>query len=91
MALNNIAWAQQATTALPFSSVIYSIFIVVILGFPLLVVGNILSRITRETTVHDSKELTPKGSKSAPKSVPGLPFYHNTFLTVFVAGLFPFR
>lgn len=87
MLLNNIAWAVNSTAALPFSSVIFVLFIWALVTLPLTVLGGITGRVRTDETLNDVGGKLPKIARP----IPPLPFYHKPFFTILMAGLLPFR
>jgi hypothetical protein len=87
MLLNNIAWAANSTSALPFTSVLFVIMMWGIVTLPLTILGGITGRMKMDETLVDVGDKLPKVSKTIPK----LPFYHRPLFTIFIAGLLPFR
>lgn len=87
MLLNNIAWALESTAALPFSSVMFVIFIWVLITLPLTVLGGITGRVKTDETLNDVGGKLPKIARP----IPELPFYHKPYFTILMAGLLPFR
>jgi len=86
MLLNNIAWAVNSTAALPFSSVMFVIFIWALVTLPLTVLGGITGRVRTDETLNDVGGKLPKMARV----IPPLPFYHKPWFTILMAGLLPF-
>lgn len=87
MLLNNIAWASNSTAALPFSSVVFVIFMWGIVTLPLTLLGALTGKMRVDETLVDVGDKVPKIARPIPK----LPFYHSPLFTVILAGLLPFR
>jgi len=86
MLLNNIAWAVNSTAALPFSSVMFVLFIWALVTLPLTVLGGITGRVRTDETLNDVGGKLPKIARP----IPALPFYHKPWFTIIMAGLLPF-
>lgn len=86
MLLNNIAWAVNSTAALPFSSVMFVLFIWALVTLPLTVLGGITGRVRTDETLNDVGGKLPKMARV----IPPLPFYHKPWFTILMAGLLPF-
>eukprot|EP01016_Furgasonia_blochmanni_P033307 TRINITY_DN3472_c0_g3_i3.p1 TRINITY_DN3472_c0_g3~~TRINITY_DN3472_c0_g3_i3.p1 ORF type:complete len:590 (-),score=141.94 TRINITY_DN3472_c0_g3_i3:201-1970(-) len=82
--LNNLAWAEGSTAALPIGTILFIVLLWGLVSFPLTVVGGISGRLRTKDVIADDK--LPK----AQKPLPMLPWYKRWFVSAFVAGLIPF-
>ena len=84
--LNNIAWGFGLTSALPFTSILFVIFMWALVTIPLTIFGGLTGRMRAEGTLVDVDEKLPKISKK----IPSLSLIHQPIVTVLIGGLIPF-
>ncbi|XP_048590054.1 transmembrane 9 superfamily member 1 isoform X2 [Nematostella vectensis] len=81
---NSVAWIYQSTQALPYTTIILLMFIWLIVGFPLTVIGGIFGK--NSATSFDA----PCRTKNIPREIPPVPWYRSVSVHMLVGGFLPF-
>ncbi|XP_003385405.1 PREDICTED: transmembrane 9 superfamily member 1-like [Amphimedon queenslandica] len=82
--VNSVAWYHGSTQALPFTTIILIMFMWLIVGFPLTILGGILGK-----NVSGGFD-APCRSKNIAREIPPSPWYHSTLVHMAVGGFLPF-
>ncbi|CAJ0934346.1 unnamed protein product, partial [Mesorhabditis belari] len=81
---NSVAWVNNSTQALPWTTVSIVLLIALIIGYPLAIMGAILG------SSLSKKYEAPCRTRNVPRQIPALPWYHSTPSFCIVAGFLPF-
>ncbi|CAB4037552.1 transmembrane 9 superfamily member 1-like, partial [Paramuricea clavata] len=82
--MNSVAWYNQSTQALPFTTIVLLSLIWLIVGFPLTVIGGIFGR------NWSSPFSAPCRTKNIPREIPQPIWYRSAFVHMIVGGFLPF-
>eukprot|EP00123_Amoebidium_parasiticum_P016199 comp23328_c0_seq1/m.38424 comp23328_c0_seq1/g.38424 ORF comp23328_c0_seq1/g.38424 comp23328_c0_seq1/m.38424 type:complete len:583 (-) comp23328_c0_seq1:469-2217(-) len=82
--LNSIAWGYASTQALPAGTVIQLMFLWLLVGFPLTVIGGIVGKNTAKP--FDA----PCRTKVIPREIPIYPWYRSKLVHMLFGGFLPF-
>eukprot|EP00052_Salpingoeca_macrocollata_P016687 m.134589 g.134589 ORF g.134589 m.134589 type:complete len:587 (+) comp20140_c0_seq1:145-1905(+) len=82
--VNSVAWYGGSTQALPATTIILLLFIWLLVGFPLTVLGGILGK--NGAGDFDA----PCRTKKIPREIPPVPLYRSLWMHLFVGGFLPF-
>ncbi|XP_065062619.1 transmembrane 9 superfamily member 1-like [Rhopilema esculentum] len=82
--INSVAWYNQSTQALPFTTIVLLLLIWILVGFPLTVLGGIFGK--NWTSGFEA----PCRTKNIPREIPSKPWYRRTFMHMIVGGFLPF-
>ena len=86
--LNNFAWIANSTASLPIGTIIFVLFIFVLVTVPLAILGGINGKI-KNINEDSFNEIDHKEKKT--RSVAGLPLYLRPELLIIAAGFLPFQ
>lgn len=82
--INTVHWYAGSTQALPFTTILLLIFIWILVGFPLTVIGGIFGKNT--ATDFDA----PCRTKAVPRPIPVQPWYRTNLAHMLFGGFLPF-
>jgi hypothetical protein len=82
--VNTIAIAYNATAAVPFGTILIIIFILMLVGFPLTIIGGIAGK--RSNSTFDA----PCRTKNFPREIPSIPWYRSLPMQMMMGGFLPF-
>eukprot|EP01134_Creolimax_fragrantissima_P002568 CFRG2568T1 len=82
--LNTIAWHYNSTQALPVATVLVLIFLWLLVGLPLTVVGGVIGKNSAQS--FDS----PCRTKVIPREIPVYPWYRSRTIHLLIGGFLPF-
>ncbi|CAJ0573896.1 unnamed protein product, partial [Mesorhabditis spiculigera] len=81
---NSVAWANESTQALPWTTVVIVLIIALAFGYPLAIAGALAGR-------HISSKFSPPcRTRTVPRQIPAAPVYLHGIVTAFFGGLLPF-
>ena len=82
--VNSVAWYNQSTQALPFTTILLLMLVWLLVGFPLTVVGGITGR------HHAEPFKAPCRTKNIAREIPAAAWYYLLPLRMLVGGFLPF-
>ncbi|KAG1714192.1 Transmembrane 9 superfamily member 1 [Nymphon striatum] len=82
---NSVAWAYSSTQALPVTTIILLLFIWLLVGYPLTVIGGMVGK----NTAGDF--YSPCRTKNISREIPVGPWYKSYIVHCFIGGFLPFR
>jgi len=82
--VNSVAWYHNSTQALPFSTIMLILFIWIVVGFPLTVLGGILGK--NMAGGFDA----PCRTKNIAREIPPSPWYRSMAVHMAIGGFLPF-
>lgn len=82
--VNTVAWAYSSTQAIPFTTILLIMFIWLIVGFPLNVLGGIMGK--NMATGFDA----PCRTKNIAREIPPAPWYRSLPIHMAIGGFLPF-
>eukprot|EP00117_Sycon_ciliatum_P021350 scpid61340/ scgid18742/ Transmembrane 9 superfamily member 1 len=82
--INSVAWYNQSTQALPFTTIFLLMLVWLFIGFPLTVIGGITGR------NHADVFNPPCRTKNIPREIPPLSFLHRLPVRMLIGGFLPF-
>ncbi|XP_046864123.1 transmembrane 9 superfamily member 1-like [Xenia sp. Carnegie-2017] len=82
--MNSVAWYNNSTQALPFTTIVLLMLIWLIVGFPLTVIGGIFGK------NWSSPFGAPCRTKNIPREIPQPVWYRSHFVHMIVGGFLPF-
>ena len=85
--LSNFAWIRKSTAAIPFETIIFVLFMFVLVAVPLTILGAINGK--KQDFDENSNEIDHKEKKG--RLIPRLPIYLRPQILIIAAGLLPFQ
>ncbi len=82
-----MAWSHGSTAALPFTTVLFILFLWVIIYLPLNLFGGLTGRIRNKNVLPYSEEKFLK----IPREIPNPKWYKSIYVHLLLSGLLPFR
>ena len=86
--LSNFAWIGNSTAALPIKTMLFVLFIFVLVTGPLAILGGINGKL-KNVDEDSFNEIDHKEKKT--RSISGLPFYLRPEILIIAAGFLPFQ
>ncbi len=83
--VNTVAIAYDATSAVPFGTIMIIVAILTFVGFPLNIIGGIAGK--RSAGNFEA----PCRTKTFPREIPAIPWYRSLPMQMVMAGFLPFR